>query len=977
MRAVSFLILAAFYRIAYSSLVNHGATVSVNGVLYFVHPEPVGFLPLSSSLHHQGLVEFVPATIFEATDNRFDESSLNDTVKAWLAEDDVFNIGFLHAIYVKKDSDDVPGLLNYQYQGNTSSLWKEIDYSFNVPNGPYILNPSTGSLHTPYRLYLDTQGAFTQGVIPLSSGSFAPLPAALPGSSSISIGVPSRIYYTPTDDYPLAGVRIGVKDIYDVHGLKTGAGSRAYYDIYPEANGTAPALQHLLDAGAVLVGKMKTTQYAAPENVRDAIDYQAPFNPRGDGYQEVGSSSSGAGAGIASYHWLDLALGSDTGGSIRIPAEDNGIFGNRPTHGLVDLSRVIPLGPEFDTAGFLARDIEIWSTACRVMYSNFTANYTRYPKRVLTYDLPSAKDTDISDSDRVIVQFVDRLAKFLSADLATFNHTEEWSRSHPAGTPSDLQELVGSTWAVISAKQQTLLVRDPFFKDYAAAYDGRVPFVNPSTHGSWSWSDTLPSLLDEAVANKTIFKSWWDEVMLPKNAETCSESLMIYTFKNATPEYRSDYGSAMGSGGLVGVLLGLNIGFISPMAGNPDFSIPIGQVKYDSSITRHVEYLPVSIRIMAAEGCDVGMNPQSISDKSQHRACDPCRKRKVRCSRHTPLCERCSHFALTCEYSPMRTIGRPRRGQPLGYRANGVASTGAASMSPEVMDTGNFAGIMDQFLDDLGTPLPSFDMDFSTDQDDAQRQEPLPSDLFNGASMQQDQNGVFPGTTEKQVDVTPTSQNTENIATPGLSSQRCSCIELVNQHFSDIESSLETFQTLKVLKQSLASARTILECTVCFQSIKSPRTSRNVYLLGSLLSSIGSSYGDCFYIQKQRTAESSVSGTPIRLVVGQQPDARDMVELSLEGPSYIAFLQASLKGELDCLVKLGEGLATRQSQLHTEGHENCETGTSCSNTESLPTTKHPTEVCPKEVDMTTACACFRTVDQVKAAIAEAQRIISA
>ncbi|KAJ9415687.1 E1-E2 ATPase-domain-containing protein [Fusarium oxysporum] len=732
MRAVSFLILAAFYRVAYSNLVNHGATVSVNGVLYFVHPEPVGFLPLSSSLHHQGLVDFVPATIFEATDNRFDESSLNDTVKAWLAEDDVFNKGFLQAIYVKKDSDDVPGPLNYQYQGNTSSLWKEIDYSFNVPNGPYILNPSTGSLHTPYRLYLDTQGAFTQGVIPLSSGSFAPLPAALPGSSSISIGVPSRIYYTPTDDYPLA----------------------------------------------------------------DAIDYQAPFNPRGDGYQEVGSSSSGAGAGIASYiGWIWLWVPIREGPSGYRPRITE-FFGNRPTHGLVDLSRVIPLGA-----------LKIWSTACRVMYSNLTANYTRYPKRVLTYDLPSAKDPDISDSDRVIVQFVGRLVKFLSADLSTFNHTEEWSRSHPAGTPSDLQELVGSTWAVISAKQQSRLVRDPFFKDYAAAYDGRVPFVNPSTHGSWSWSDTLPSLLDEAVANKTIFKSWWDEVMLRKNAEACSESLMLYTFKHATPEYRSDYGSAMGSGGLV---------------------------------------------------------------------------------------------------------GRPRRGQPLGYRANGVASTGAASMSPEVMDTGNFAGIMNQFLDDLGTPLP----------DNGQGQEPLPSDLFNGASMQQDQTGHRP---------------------PGLSSQKCSCIELVNQHFSDIESSLETFQTLKVLKQSLASARTILECTVCFQSIKSPRTSRNVYLLGSLLSSIGSSYGDFFYVQKQRTAESSVSGTPIRLVVGQQPDTRDMVELSLEGPSYIAFLQASLKGELDCLVKLGEGLATRQSQLHTEGHENCETGTSCSNTESLPTTKHPTE----------------------------------
>ncbi|KAF5708103.1 glutamyl-tRNA(Gln) amidotransferase subunit A [Fusarium mundagurra] len=603
MRAVTFLILATFYRVARTSLINLGATVTVNGVYYFVHPEPVAVLPLSSS-HHYGQADFVPVTIFEANDNQFDESTLNDTVKAWLAHDDVFNEGFLQAIYVKKDSTDVPGLSNYQYQGNTSSLWEEIDHSFDVPNGPYILNPSTGSLHTPYRLCLDTQGAFTQGVIPLLSGSFAPLPAALPGSSSITIGVPSRIYYTPSEKYPLAGLRIGVKDIYDVQGLKTGAGSRAYYDLYPEANGTAPTVQHLLDAGAVLVGKMKTTQFAAPENARDAVDYQAPFNPRGDGYQEVGSSSSGAGAGIASYHWLDLALGSDTGGSIRVPAEDNGIFGNRPTHGLVDLSRVIPLGPEFDTAGFLARDTEIWATACRVMYSNLTTGYTRYPKRVLTYGLPSVKDENLSDSDRVIVRFVDRLVEFLSADVSTFNHTEEWSRSHPAGTPSDLQEFVGSTWAVISAKQQTRLVRDPFFKDYAASHDGRVPFVNPSTNGSWSWSDTLPPLLDEAIANKTIFKSWWDEVMLPKNSETCSESLMLYMFKDATPEYRSDYSSAMGAGGLTGVLLGLNTGFISPMVGNPDFSIPIGQVKYSSSITRHEEYLPVSIRVMAAEGCD-------------------------------------------------------------------------------------------------------------------------------------------------------------------------------------------------------------------------------------------------------------------------------------------------------------------------------------------------------------------------------------
>ncbi|KAH7196387.1 uncharacterized protein B0J16DRAFT_325902 [Fusarium flagelliforme] len=310
----------------------------------------------------------------------------------------------------------------------------------------------------------------------------------------------------------------------------------------------------------------------------------------------------------------------------------------------------------------------------------------------------------------------------------------------------------------------------------------------------------------------------------------------------------------------------------------------------------------------------------------------------------------------------MRTIGRPKR----GYRSNGVASTGAASMSPE---TGGFAGVMNQFFDDLGTsPLPPFDIDFSADQEAVQGRTPLLPDPFNNTSPQQDHGNQYPG--DKPADALIPPQNTESVTMP---SQKCSCIELVNQHFSEIESSLETFQTLKILKRSLVSARTILECTICFQSIKSPRTSRNVYLLGSLLSSIGSSYGDFFYTQKQQAYDS---GTPIKLSIGKQANSGDMVEVSLEGPSYVAFLQASLKGELDCLVQLGDELAARQSQSHTEGHENCETGTSCSNTESLAITKHPTEVCPKEVDMTTACACFRTVDQVRAAIAEAQRIIA-
>lgn len=73
----------------------------------------------------------------------------------------------------------------------------------------------------------------------------------------------------------------------------------------------------------------------------DWVDYHSPFNARGDGYSDPSSSSAGSGSSIGAYDWLDLALGSDTGGSIRNPAQVNGAFGNRPTHGLVTLDNVV------------------------------------------------------------------------------------------------------------------------------------------------------------------------------------------------------------------------------------------------------------------------------------------------------------------------------------------------------------------------------------------------------------------------------------------------------------------------------------------------------------------------------------------------------------------------------------------------------------------------------------------------------------
>jgi Asp-tRNA(Asn)/Glu-tRNA(Gln) amidotransferase A subunit family amidase len=126
------------------------------------------------------------------------------------------------------------------------------------------------------------------------------------------VAVPSRLYFTPTAEKPNAGKRVGIKDIMDLKGLKTGASSKAYTALHPIRNSSAEIVQKLIDQGFVIVGKTKTTQFADSEwPTCDYVDYHAPFNPHGDGYLTTSGSSSGSAASVAAYDWLDFALGSD------------------------------------------------------------------------------------------------------------------------------------------------------------------------------------------------------------------------------------------------------------------------------------------------------------------------------------------------------------------------------------------------------------------------------------------------------------------------------------------------------------------------------------------------------------------------------------------------------------------------------------------------------------------------------------------
>jgi amidase len=155
----------------------------------------------------------------------------------------------------------------------------------------------------------------------------------------------------------LAGTTLAVKDIFDLAGYPTGAGNPEVRIWQGEKTKNALAVQALLDAGARVVGKTHTDEFAYSMNGEN-VHYGTPVNPRAPG-RIPGGSSSGSAVAVAGG-LADIALGSDTGGSIRLPASYCGLIGLRPTHGRIAMDGVFPLCRSFDTVGWFAKDAETY-----------------------------------------------------------------------------------------------------------------------------------------------------------------------------------------------------------------------------------------------------------------------------------------------------------------------------------------------------------------------------------------------------------------------------------------------------------------------------------------------------------------------------------------------------------------------------------------------------------------------------------------
>jgi amidase len=181
----------------------------------------------------------------------------------------------------------------------------------------------------------------------------------MPGEFEDRVGafVPGpRVAIAGAAEGPLAGLGFALKDLFDVAGVVTGYGNPDWARTHPPAAATAPAIVALLQAGASLRGKTKTVELAyglTGENIWQGT----PTNPAAPDRFPGGSSCGSAAATAAGL--VDFAIGSDTGGSVRIPASYCGIFGIRPSWGAISLAGACALGPSFDTVGWFARSATV------------------------------------------------------------------------------------------------------------------------------------------------------------------------------------------------------------------------------------------------------------------------------------------------------------------------------------------------------------------------------------------------------------------------------------------------------------------------------------------------------------------------------------------------------------------------------------------------------------------------------------------
>ncbi|WWC61747.1 uncharacterized protein I303_104332 [Kwoniella dejecticola CBS 10117] len=625
---------------------------TIGNIQYFTPSHhPINTLPLEQTSEY-GMDQFQPIVIIPITkpdEGVLTVQHLRPIVEDYFAKDDVITKGYfknvlLYHIDEHEDEDEeespidisLPVYLVKEFQ--TESIILKGRLSVNLPapgiglpsipihrtkgsfsetreiiEGPYLVkyhqnnqNQKQGQLelYPVFRLYPDIYKTFVNGIYPINDG-FATYKTLnkVDQYGNLLIPVPSRLR-REKGNQPSAGERVAVKDVYDIKGVPTSAGLRVYQAFRGDVNETASSVRKLDGRGAVIVGKVRTSPFAVEnEVVEQTFDEVYPFSPRGDQYQSCGQASSGPACAVAAYDWLDFAIASDSGGSIREAAAIVGLYGNKPSRGIISTDGVLTDFNWTNTLGILARSPEKLKKVIEVWYGDSQANrrFNHLPKTLLvpSDDFPYMRK-DIRNMVMTFLQDTER-ALGMTTEMITQN------KSHPRTHPHHGNMMTITDFHNVANAWQWQNIGKPLVEAYEHINQGRFPPVGATLMDRWKSAREHPWSGEDFVVmkNKQIVAAEWFNGVIGRDEETCSKTIYAEPMElEEIPKYRE---SKLNFHNQTFLPIRTNPLFPSlpaSISGAPHYVVPIGQVPFHSSVSDKEEMQTISMSLMAYPGCD-------------------------------------------------------------------------------------------------------------------------------------------------------------------------------------------------------------------------------------------------------------------------------------------------------------------------------------------------------------------------------------
>ncbi|KAF2827441.1 amidase signature enzyme [Ophiobolus disseminans] len=472
---------------------------------------------------------------------------LQDMVERYKACDDVFGEEFLSGIIFSgaKEGDIEVALDAQEYLTNHGNKWVKF-----FDRDAWLLQDDTS----------DTLMASLRPQDP-SSDLFETFSLTSADSQFLCIPLRSRLKAQHSSSSPISGWRIFVKDNIDVKGVKTSPNNRAYYDLYPPRSETAASVRRAIGRGAIVSGKTKLNSFGDWEEPLEYIDYQAPWNPRGDGYQSTGGSSSGSAAAVSSYEWLDIANGTDTWGSV-----------TRPAQCMLRTFTIEWLLPDALTKSPKLFSTIIWASDFWSIIDNDQVEHTR--------------------------RFVSEIEKTLGIPTTEISFVEQWANHPPpeameAHSLSLLMRYDRLSHAPACQGYDAYHNEDDFRKRYQAEYH-KHPYIGLRLQQSWASAENMTQdERDDGYARIAIYKKWFGSTILANDA---SDALIVIPQENIIPRYRDENPCFRRppQDGICAMAL-------AAVLNAPALTVPIGQIPYQSRVSRNEEYLPLTVTLFLLE----------------------------------------------------------------------------------------------------------------------------------------------------------------------------------------------------------------------------------------------------------------------------------------------------------------------------------------------------------------------------------------